>query len=129
MCMVDFGDGMVTPLTEQHRKARKTHRCNECYRDIQTGETYLYETHIWDGKVNTHKTCQHCLVVRSWLLGECGGFLYGAIEEDIREHAWEGYGVEVKMMAVGMERKWTRKDGKPWRLPRLPKVSGHSQAA
>lgn len=129
MCMIDFGDGMVTPLTEQHRKARKLHRCRECYRDIQPGETYLYETHIWEGKVNTHKTCQHCQVVRSWLLGECGGFLYGAIEEDIREHAWEGYGIEVKMMAVGMERKWTRKDGKPWRLPRLPKVSGHSQAA
>ena len=44
MCRVDFGDGMVTPLTERSRKARKTHRCNECYRDIQPGETYLYET-------------------------------------------------------------------------------------
>lgn len=129
MCMVDMADGMSVVLHSSHRKANKEHRCGECRRAIAPGEKYLNEGLLWEGEKSTHKTCRHCEVVRDWLVGECGGFIYGEIEEDIREHAWEGYGIEVKMMAVGMERNWTRKDGKPWRLPRLPKVSGHSQAA
>jgi hypothetical protein len=69
------------------------------------------------------------MIVRNWLVGECGGWVYGEIYTDIEEHSWEGYGAEIKLMAVGMRRKWTRKDGKPWRLPRQPKSSGHAQAA
>ncbi len=127
MCMVDDADGYVTVLSEAHRKARKAHKCSECHRQIEAGETYLVEGTLYDGEKKTHKTCQHCEVVREWLRDECGGFLYGGIEEDIREHAWEGYGIRVKMMAVGMERFWRRKDGRMWPLPRIPKASGHDR--
>lgn len=123
MCMIDNGDGLVTVLYERHPVAKKEHKCNECHRAIPAGEKYLYETYVWDGKVHTHKTCRHCQVVRKWLLGECSGFLYGAIAEDIHEHAQEGYGVGVKMLAIGIYKKWKRRDGNIWRIPSVPKFS------
>lgn len=126
MCMIDNCDGYTTVLHERHPVARIQHKCAECGRVIHKGERYLNEGTLWDGKKKTHKTCAHCEVVRQWLTQECSGFVYGGIWEDISEHAWEGYGIRVKMMAVGMERNWERKDGRMWPLPRFPKVSGHA---
>ena len=97
MCMVDMADGMSVVLHSSHRKANKEHRCRECRRAIAPGEKYLNEGLLWEGEKSTHKPCRHREVVRDWLVGECGGFIYGGeIEEDIREHAWGGYGIEVK---------------------------------
>jgi len=124
MCMIDGAEGCVTVLLARHQKANKDHRCAECFRTIRKGEKYLNERYVWEGSATTHKTCKHCQVVRDWLQGECGGFLYGGIEEDICEHGWENYyGVGVKMLAVGMRRKWTTKSGHLWRTPTLPNLS------
>ncbi len=129
MCMISDADGLCVVLHDKDQIARKEHKCDECSRQIPIGETYKNECLVWEGAKSTHKTCAHCMIVRNWLLGECGGWVYGEIYTDIEEHSWEGYGAEIKLMAVGMRRKWTRKDGKPWRLPRQPKSSGHAQAA
>lgn len=124
MCMIDdASDERVTVLHERHYTAKKEHTCNECRRVINAGEHYMVERFIHEGEAHTHKTCRHCERVRQWLNDECGGFLYGDIEEDIREHADEGYGLAVKMMAIGMERNWKRRDGRMWPLPRMPKLS------
>lgn len=73
--------------------------------------------------MHCHKTCAHCQRVRDWLTAECSGFVYGSIAEDIHEHAEEGYGLAVKMMAVGIYRHWKRRDQRMWPIPRMPKLS------
>lgn len=123
MCMIDDSDGSVTVLHERHPVAKIEHKCLECRRVIKAGERYMVERTVFDGRANTHKTCTHCQCVRHWLTLECGGFLYGGVAEDIHEHASEGYGLSVKMMAAGISRQWKRRDGRMWPLPRLPKTS------
>lgn len=56
-------------------KARKTHQCGECYRDILPGEKYEKITAKWDGDFSTHKTCLDCRSIRdqfftSWMYGQ-----------------------------------------------------------
>lgn len=123
MCLIDYCDERVLVLHERHHTAKIAHKCNECQRTINPGETYMVERYILDKETKTHKTCTHCELVRDWLKAECGGFVYAGIEEDICEHAGEGYGIAVKMMAVGIRRCWARKNGKLWPLPRMPKIS------
>lgn len=124
MCMIDGWDD--TPGTLLHARqpaARKPHTCSECRRKISPGERYLVERIVFDGAASTYKTCAHCQRVREWLNKECGGFVYELVKEDIDEHVLEGYGVGVKMLAIGMARKWTRTDGSLWRLPSVPRAS------
>lgn len=81
----------------------------------------MVERCVWEGQASTIKTCRHCQVCRSWLVQECGGWVYEGVYEDICEHAWEGYGVGVKMLSVGMGRSWQKKNGDLWRVPSVPK--------
>lgn len=42
----------------QHdRKARKEHKCCECGKTIEKGETYVVSSGIWDGKPDRFKQC------------------------------------------------------------------------
>lgn len=41
------------------RKARKSHKCCECRKDILKGEKYRYESGIWD-EPNSFKLCLNC---------------------------------------------------------------------
>jgi hypothetical protein len=122
MCMIDDGDGPCTVLAESTPLARIAHRCAECERAIRPGETYLRERLLFEGSVSHNKTCAHCRVARDWLQGECGGWVYGAVEEDVREHAQSGYPWAVKRLAVGMQRMWSGKRGL-MPLPMLPKTT------
>lgn len=129
MCMVDFSDGTITVLHERYPTARIAHKCNECNRAISPGEKYMVERYVFDGDAKTHKTCAHCCVVRQWLASECGGWMYGGLHEDISEHGDDPhYGVGVKMLSVGMDRKWKRRDGRPWPIPRMPKTTDQRMA-
>lgn len=120
MCMIDNGDGVVTMLSEANPRARIAHRCKECGRTIEPGEQYHADRFIWDGKLHNHKTCAHCMVARGWLWNECGGWLYGAVEEDIREHAYEGYPMDVRRLAIGMQWKWRTPSGRLLPVPAVP---------
>lgn len=108
------------------RSARKEHRCSECGRTIETGESYLYVFGVWQGSPNQYKVCRHCNVAKCWLVAECGGFLFEGIEEDIHGHAQE-YGsttsAALYRIVVGMRRKWRRRDGGMMPLPGLPAIS------
>lgn len=129
MCMIEDADGYCTVLREHHRIARKEHKCTECHRTIGIGESYLSEAPLFDGDVSGWKTCAHCQRVRGWLTAECGGWMWGGIEEDIREHAEDSrYGVGVKLLAVGMDRQWRRRDGRMWPLPRVPQTTHQRMA-
>lgn len=83
MCMIDLADTPVTMLKSKMTTARKLHKCAECQRVIESGERYMVERFVSDGRAYTHKTCKHCLVVRDWIMAECGGWIFGDVEEDL----------------------------------------------
>lgn len=123
MCMIDDADGHVTMLGETFHFARKTHKCAECRRQIDPGERYLCERFVWEHRLRYHKTCAHCQVARQWLSDECGGYCYGQVEEDVREHVFNApgeYAYGVYRLAAGMARGWRRADGHLRSLPVLP---------
>jgi hypothetical protein len=121
---------MVKPLGADARPvAKAAHRCAECGRVIEPGERYLRERYVWDGKFTVHKTCAHCEVARDWLAQECGGWLYGGVEEDIREHCFGyGYGMDLYRLAVGIAWKWRTPRGRLLPVPAVPQT-GHEIAA
>lgn len=123
MCMADYSDGRCVILSDAYFKARKEHLCSECHRKIRIGEIYRRECTLFEGLKSTHKTCAHCQVVRHWLNFECGGFIYSQIEDDIREHATEGYGLPVIRLAVGMRRFWTTRKGALMAIPEIPETN------
>lgn len=116
MCMFDY-DGICTVLSSHFRTANKHHKCSECCRQIAVGEKYLVEGLLFEGEKSTHKTCAHCMKVREYLLRECGGFVYGMIEEDISEHVYDGCDPKIKIMASGMHNGWIKKNGDMWMVP------------
>ncbi len=123
MCMADYSDGVSVVLHDRDQKARKPHQCSECNRIIEIGEHYNVQRCVFDGEANSYKTCEHCQVVKSWLTKECGGYLYQGVYEDIDQHRLEGYGFGVIRLAEGMGRKWKRKNGKLWPIPKMPKLT------
>lgn len=54
---------MVTNLANGTRRARKHHQCWHCYRDIAPGETYGFQSNVYDGRAYTlkfHLDCEAC---------------------------------------------------------------------
>ena len=119
MCMLDDSDGSVTQIDSgSYVTARKPHKCAECRRTIDAGEQYHRESFVFDGSFQAHKTCAHCMVVRDFLVEECGGWLYGDVEEDARDHCYgQGYGMDLYRAVVGMRHDWRRKDGSLLPIP------------
>ncbi len=126
--MADFSDGYSVVLHDRHQKARKEHKCSECNRTICIGEVYNVMRTVFDGAADSYKTCEHCQVVKRWLQKECGGYLFQGVFEDIDQHRQEGYGFGVVRLTAGMRDKWTRKDGRLWPIPKLPKVTEANHA-
>lgn len=119
MCMIDDSE-RVEMLREGWRNARKDHRCKECGRTINSGERYHLDVFVSDGEVTSHKSCAHCMVVREWLAAECGGWLFGFVEEDAAEHVSENprhYGSELLRAVVGMRRHWRSRKGRLLPVP------------
>lgn len=52
-------------LANEHRKARKQHRCCECGVAIAPGETYWHYRGITDGDVHSQNTCDKCEELRN----------------------------------------------------------------
>lgn len=126
MCSIEHADGFVDVIQdERERKARKPHQCFECYRVIRVGERYQYTVYKWDGRLTSYKICLHCHVAAKWLVSECGGFVYSKIQEDIREHteSRRAYGMDLSRVAVGMKRKWTKRNGDLMPIPKRPRTT------
>jgi len=69
------------------RRARKTHTCDECGREIATGEEYERAFGV-DGTLTwTHKTCRSCLEVREAFFCQ---WSYGGLWEDLWEWLFSG---------------------------------------
>lgn len=121
MCMVEDVDGYSTVLRDRHYVARSAHKCSECRRIIRPGERYRLESLVFEKQFSTHKTCVHCSVMREWLCENCSGFCYGDIFEDIWEHAqeYDNMGMKFLRAAVGMSKRWTKKNGQLMKVPEL----------
>jgi hypothetical protein len=59
---------------ENKVKARKPHRCCECLRTIERGETYQKVCGKWDGSFDTYETCLGCLDLARSVGVTCWGF-------------------------------------------------------
>lgn len=126
MCMigtVDSSNGWVRggPVM---RTARKTHRCDECSRDINPGERYECASGLMDTEGNVYsytcKTCAHCLAARTWLYMVCRGALYEGVLEDLIEHWDEGppyRTMTLGRLIVGMRRHWRTRCGNQMPVP------------
>ena len=75
----DFGESPEC-FSEKDRVARKPHVCFECGRTIEKGETYRYESGIWDGEPRSYKTCSDCLSIRDAFFCH---FIFGSIWDDL----------------------------------------------
>lgn len=86
-CVIDMDiDGhAVKCLCDKWQKAKKQHRCCECYRTIQPGEKYKIEVNKYDDGLDSFKTCIDCMSVRSAMFCD---FLYGEI--------WEAVGEQIR---------------------------------
>lgn len=106
MCSIDYDPPSLYVRTT--RKARKQHKCSECRRSIEPGETYQHVAGVWDGGMSTYKTCQHCVAGQNLLIDKCGGFLHEGIEEDLVEHLHPSikWSTQAARVVVGMRRKW-----------------------
>src|SRR5690348_15982122 len=108
MCNTDYDPATV--YNEDIRKARKIHRCSECYRIITIGENYKRVEGLWGNKWYTFKTCQHCLVYQDWLVKECRTFLHGGLQEEIFEHADDHRTIFLWRGVAAMRRKWKKRN-------------------
>lgn len=132
MCMIDDADEVTRIDEGKYRVARSTHKCAECARIIDPGESYYIEVYRFDGRFTRHKTCAHCMVVRGWLEDECGGWLYGDVEGDARQHVFDNrgyYGMDLYRAVVGMAWQWCTRSGRLLPVPRPIKTSDEMRAA
>lgn len=119
MCMIDGGEPYELSDVAV-RKARKSHVCGECKREILPGEEYETYRGLYDGMWYGHKTCRHCIAAREWLSVVCSGFLFESVRDDLKEHFDQGYGPWLGRAVISMGRGWKRKDGtlmEPMSLP------------
>jgi len=97
---IDFNDAAEIS-TSTIRKARKSHECCECDREIIVGEHYEEATLLYDGSWDRYRTCLDCLSVRSAMF--CGCWYYThtweELEESLRER-WEELPPSSAMMAL-----------------------------
>jgi len=82
-------------------RARKKHRCGECYTDILSGETYEKVAGVWSGEFDHHKTCVACVRLREWLITEDCDWFFGGIYECLHD---SGLDEEIPaMLLIGMQ--------------------------
>ena len=81
---VDYDDCDAGDFTRvKNRKARKEHKCGECHRIINPGETYEYSVIKFQGDIGTHKMCLDCLSVRGAFF--CNGCYTEGLWEELAE--------------------------------------------
>lgn len=85
MCAIDDCEPWDVHRQEQ-RTARKVHHCDECGREIRTGERYTVDTGCLDAHWHTYRTCSHCGAAGEWLMVVCNGYPLGALAEELHEH-------------------------------------------
>lgn len=66
----------------EYPKARKPHKCQECYREIAIGSEYERYSGVYDNAFFTHKTCMDCFHIRRGL--QCNNAItFGQLWEEV----------------------------------------------
>lgn len=90
---IDYGDDWGPEcFSSADRRARKEHLCCECRRVIAPGETYRYESGIWDGRPEAFKICADCMTLRAAFF--CS-WAYGGLWRDMASFVWATDGIGV----------------------------------
>ena len=108
MC-VDYDPPDVFRVND--RTAAKQHRCIECGRTIEPGETYRYAVGLSEGWWWKAKQCAQCAQASRWLSVVCSGFLYEDVLHELEDHVHEPYPiatVQLAKLVVLMRRNWQR---------------------
>jgi hypothetical protein len=82
MCVVDFDPPIF--MVHEHRKAAKTHHCDECSTTIARGDLYEVTKAQWDkhGRPDTYKRCDLCQqIAKATDDVECS-WCYGSLLDD-----------------------------------------------
>lgn len=110
MCMMGDDEDWAV-YSEGARRARKAHKCVECRRVIEPGETYRIAEGLFDRTWYTHKTCAHCDAASRWLEAACGGWLYTLRQQDLGDHV-VGHEKEIRSAPLTRLLRWMLAD---WR--------------
>lgn len=124
MCMIDHHGDHAIVYRALSMRARKSHVCDECRRQIGPGEQYNSFSGLQDGAWWHYCACAHCCVAIQWLMRNCGGVMHGAVMADIAEHVQEYPDLKAALsrLTIGARRYWRRFDGSGlMRLPPLPR--------
>lgn len=97
------------------RTARKSHKCEECGAPILPGDKYEAVVGKWDGNLDTFKTCEPCVDIRTWTKNNvpCLCWAHGNTIEDckeaVNEAAWRAP-EETRGLRFGFLRKLVQRD-------------------
>jgi hypothetical protein len=100
-----------TVFREKNVKARKPHKCSECYRVITVGETYRSVFGVWEGNAQTFHWCAHCDAAQTVVAAvtDCRCYSFGGLWDDFHETA-ENF-KELQRIYYAVRRKWTYRRG------------------
>jgi hypothetical protein len=113
---------MADFATTRQVRARKAHKCGECFRAIDPGDTYERAAGVWEGDFWDLKTCAHCAAFRTIINQvdtEFSDTMYGGI------HAWVDnvgsspaelayYYSRIKTYTLLSLHRWSRQFGHHW---------------
>lgn len=100
--------------SERNVRARKPHRCGECSRTIQPGETYQRAAGCWWGDFWHMVTCAHCAALRPMVRdvdAEYNEDYYGGLSEYLACWGRGTLTLPLLRATANMNRDWTRRDG------------------
>jgi hypothetical protein len=103
-CDCDYDPPTFCEITRP--KARKVHRCDECFGPIAAGEHYENVAGLWDGELQTFKTCPLCLELRDWakISMPCFCTAYTELHETVREMVGD-----IRSTVPGIVMEWGRR--------------------
>jgi hypothetical protein len=52
-------------IWERFQRARKPHKCCECYAEILPGDRYQVVSGVWGGEFSNYKSCSPCAWIRN----------------------------------------------------------------
>lgn len=116
MCNTDYDPADV--WTETTRRARKQHKCSECYRPIPAGRHYVHITYLAEGKWHVHRMHAECDALATFIEDQvCGGhgaILTGGLSEEIAElNEYDGgrsVAEHPALVAMGLELAGSERD-------------------
>lgn len=110
MCRIEDSE-MSDLIVTSYPRAAKNHACFECRQAISKGDVHLHSKSLYDGHWSSARLCQRCEAAAKWLTRECGGYIFGEIEEELVEHWHEGYqSLPLGRLIVHMRRRWVGVD-------------------